>query len=102
MAGLGEHLGQGPPEAECAVADREDRGSHTAPCAITLQVGPGFGGLAVADRDQFLGAVREHAHDDEHAGFRRGQADPQVDAVGPDVDVVRGGQVVSLPISDAS
>ena len=60
-----------------------------------MQAGPGLGGLAVAvgHHDQLLGAVRAHALDDQHAGLRLRRADPQVDAVGPHVDVVRGRQV---------
>lgn len=71
------------------------RSTHAAPGSVAQQVGPGLGGLAVAvsHRDQFLGAVLPHAHDDQHAGLGLREADAQVDAVGPHVDVVGGGQV---------
>jgi hypothetical protein len=95
VASFGEHLCEGLPKAERAVADGEDGGAHPAPCGVSEQVGPGLGGLAVAvgHRDQLLGAVRAHSHDDQDAGLGLRQADTQVDAVGPDVDVVGSGQV---------
>jgi len=83
MPCLGEHLGQGLPEAEGAVADREDGGTHTAAGGIAQQVRTGLGRftVAVSHRDQLLGAVRAHAHHDQDAGLRLRQADAQMGAV---------------------
>jgi len=66
MAGLREHFGQGPPEAQGAVADREDRSTHAPACAVPQQVGPGVGGLAIAvcHGAQLFGSVC--AHTDGH------------------------------------
>ncbi|BDT91468.1 hypothetical protein IFM12275_14440 [Nocardia sputorum] len=69
LAGGGEHLTQRFPESECAVADGQNRGGHAAAAAVPQQIGPGFGGLAVAvgDRDEFLAAVRAHADHHQQA-----------------------------------
>ena len=92
----GEDLTQTVPEAECAVADGQDRGAHAAALAVAQQVRPGLGGLAVAFRegDEFLTAVDSDAEHDQQAEFRLVQADVQVHAVGPQVDVVDAGQVL--------
>jgi hypothetical protein len=75
--------------------------------AFAQQVGPGDGGLAVVivHGDQLFRAVRADAHQHQHARLRLPQACAQVDDVGPDVDVVAGGQialaerlVVGLPL----
>ncbi|AEM86951.1 hypothetical protein Strvi_7610 [Streptomyces violaceusniger Tu 4113] len=95
MTGFGKHLAQRVPEAERPIADGLDRGAHTAPLAVPQQIGPGCGRFAVAigHRDQFLGAVRPYAHEHQDRGLGLVEADPQVDAVRPDIDVVGGGQV---------
>lgn len=107
MAGVGKHLVQRVPEAERAVADGQDRGPHATAGAVPQQARPRLGRLAVAvrHRDQFLRAVRAHTCQHQDRGLRLLQAYPQVDAVRPDIDVVRGGQdtvmergVVGLPL----
>lgn len=84
LTGFGEHLGQGLPEGQGAVADRQDRGAHAPSGAVAHQIGPRFGGLAVAvlERDQFLGAVGADPDEHQDAGFGLLQADVEVDAVG--------------------
>jgi hypothetical protein len=107
VTGGGEDLVQRVPEAECAVADGQHRGAHAAANAVAEQAGPRLGRFAVAvgHRDQFLRAIRPHAHQHQHRGLRLFQADAQVHAVGPDVDVVGArqvaileGGVISLPL----
>ena len=48
LARGGEDLAQRAPEFQGAVADGEHRGAHAAAGAVTQQVGPGLGRLAVA------------------------------------------------------
>jgi len=95
LAGRGEHLAQRAPEPECAVADREHRGPHPAPGAVTQQVRPGLGGLpvAIAQGDQLLTPVRAHPDQHEQAQFVLFKADVDVDAVRPQVDEVHSGQI---------
>lgn len=90
MSGGGEDLGQGLPEAESSVADRQDGGAHPPTGAVAQQVRPGLARLAVAvlERGQFLVAIRAHADEDEYAGFGFLQADIEVDAGGPHIHVV--------------
>lgn len=107
LAGSGEDLGQGLPEAQSSVADCEDRGAHATASTVAQQVGPRLARLAVAvlERDQFLGAVGADPDEHQDAGFGLLQADVEVDAVGPHVHVVDFRQiavherrVVGLPL----
>lgn len=98
LAGGGEDLAQGLPEAKRAVADREHRGPHAAARAVTQEGGPGFGrsAVAVSHGHQLFGAVGADADHDQNGGLGLFQADPQVDAVDPDVHVVGAGQIAVL------
>lgn len=88
--GLGEHLTQCLPEPEGAVADREDRGPHAAAFARAEQVGPRLRALAeaVGERDQLLGPVGADPDDHQQAHLVLLEADLEVDAVDPAIDVV--------------
>jgi hypothetical protein len=59
LAGGGEHLPQGGPQPQPAIADRHHRRAHAATAQIPQQLGPRLGRLAlsVGHRDQLLGAV---------------------------------------------
>ncbi len=91
----GEHLGQPGPEAQRPVADGQGRGAHAAAGAVAQQVSPGLGRFAVAigQGDELLAAVGTHADEHQQAQFRLVEADGDVDAVGPHVDVVHTGQI---------
>src|SRR6185295_2572241 len=60
LAGLREHLAQRAPESERPVPGGQHRGAHAAAAAITQQIGPRLGGLAVTvgERYQLLATVR--------------------------------------------
>ncbi|GAA4930490.1 hypothetical protein GCM10023334_037540 [Nonomuraea thailandensis] len=92
---LWKHLGQRGPEAERAVPDGEHRSGHAAPGAIAQQVGPGFGRFAVAvgEGDEFLTAVGAHPDQHQQAESVLLQADVDVNAISPQIDIVDTGQV---------
>jgi hypothetical protein len=76
---FGEHLGQGLPEAQGPVADREDGGAHAPAGAVAHRVGPGLARLTVAvlERNQFLGAVGAHCHMVRSSASCCGSASPK-------------------------
>ena len=90
-----EHLPHRLPEPQGAVADGQHRGGHAASLAVAQQISPRFGRfpIAVGDRDEFLAAVSAHTEHDQQAQLLLVQADLEVDAVDPQVDVVGGGQI---------
>jgi hypothetical protein len=95
LSGLREHLPQRAPEPECAVAHGQDRGAHPAPGAVAEQVRPGLGGLPVpvGERDEFLAAISADTDYDQQAQLVLFQANVDVDAVDPQVDVVHTRQI---------
>ena len=94
VAGLGPHVAHRGPEPERPVTDREDRRAHAASFQVAQQIRPALLRLAiaVADRDQLLGAIEAHAHHDQHTEPVLGEADVEVDAIDPDVDEVAIGE----------
>ncbi len=87
---LRPHLPHRGPEAERAVTDREDGGAHPAALEIPEHRAPALGALPVAvlQGDHFLRPVRPHPDQHERAQPLVLHADREVDAVGPEVDVV--------------
>ena len=89
-AGLRPHVADSGPEPERTVAHGDDRGVH----APTLQVAqhglPALRALAVTvlDRNQFLGSVRPDADHDQRAEAIVVEADVEVHAIDPDVNIV--------------
>jgi hypothetical protein len=83
FSGLGEHVADGGPKSERAVAHREHRGAHAAPFALPQQIGPRRLRLpvAVGDRHQLLGAVGPHPDDDQAAQAFLVEPHVKVDAV---------------------
>jgi hypothetical protein len=98
FTGRGEHFAHRFPEPERAVTDREHRCGHAAAAAVAQQIGPRFGGFAVAvgDRDEFLAAISTHPDHHQQAQFGLIQPNLEVDTVDPQVDVVSAGQI-ALP-----
>ena len=90
FAGLGEDEPERLPEPERPVADGHHRGFHAAVTQVTQQRLPGIGGLPVAlsDGDELLVAVLAHSDDDKSAQAGLLEANVEVHAVDPDVDVV--------------
>ena len=86
---LGEDVAQGGPEAQGAVAGGQGRRHQAALTQVAQQLLPALGRLAVAVREghQLLGPVRAHAHDDQAAQAVLLEADTEVDAIHPPVDV---------------
>jgi hypothetical protein len=97
FAGLGEHLPKRPPQPQRPVADHDHRRPHATPAKVAQQLGPRIAGLALAvgDRHQLLGAVGAYPHDHQAAQPTLVQADVEVDAIRPAVDVVPVGQAAS-------
>jgi len=95
LLGPGEDLAQRAPESQRPVAGREYRGAHPASGAVAQQVSPRLGGLPVpvSQRDQLFAPVGAHADHHQQAQLVLLQPDVHVDAVRPQVDVVRPGQV---------
>jgi hypothetical protein len=95
--GLGEDLTQRCPQPKRPVADRDHWGAHPAPAQVAQHLSPGVSGLpvAVGHRDQLLGAVQAGTHDHQAAQPLLGQANVEVHAVRPDVDVVAVNQAAS-------
>jgi len=95
LPGGREDLAQRTPEPQRPVSDREHRGAHPASRGVTQQIRPGLDRLAVAigQRDELLAAVGPHAEEHQQAQLVLLEADVDVDAVGPQVDVVHPGQV---------
>ena len=100
LPGLGEHLPQRAPEPERAVTDGQHRGAHAAAFAVTQQVGPRAGRLAVAigQGDELLHTVDPYPDHDEQAQLLFVQAHVEVDSVGPQVNIVHTGQI---PVGEA-
>ena len=67
----GEHLPQRAPEPERAIAHRQDRRTHPTPGAVTQQIRPRLGRLAVAvgERDELLPSVGADTDHDQQAEF---------------------------------
>ena len=100
VAGGGQDLVEGLPEAEGAVADRDlGRDGEAAPLHVDQQLPPALGAFPHADLkpDQFLPAFRRGSDEDQHALGLLLHPGLQVDPVGPDVDVAPGRQVPLLP-----
>ncbi len=100
LPGLREHLAQRTPEPERAIPDREDRGAHPTPGAVTHQVRPGLDRLPVAggQRNELLAAIGSDTDHDQQAQFVLFEAD--VDVVG--VDPGRGAGVSTGPFPRAA
>jgi hypothetical protein len=92
--GSGGYLAQRAPEPERAVADREHGGAHPAAGGVAQQIRPGLGRLAVAvgQGDELLAPIGAHADEHQQAQLVLLEADVDVDAVGPQVDVVHARQ----------
>jgi hypothetical protein len=54
--------------------------------------------LPVEDADHLLGPVGKGSHDHQHAGPVVGEAHVEVDAVGPEVDVVPAAEIARVPL----
>ena len=95
---VGEHLAHRLPEPECTVTNGQHRGGHPTATTRPQQIGPGLGRLpiAVGQRDELLVAVGTHADHHQQAEFLLLEADLEVDAVDPQVDVV-GARQIALP-----
>ena len=98
LARLGPDVAQRLPEAECPVAHGQDRSAHPTVLEAAEHVGPALRALPVAvlDRDQLLRPVRPHADHHQRAQAVLFQADAEVHAIGPDVDVVAVGEIARL------
>src|SRR6476659_179002 len=85
LAGLREHLAQRAPESERPVPGGQHRGAHAAAAAITQQIGPRLGGLAVTvgERYQLLATVGAHPDHHQQAQLLVVQAHVDMDAVSP-------------------
>ena len=94
-AGLREDLAQRAPESERSVPGREHRGAHAPPGAVAQQVRPRLRRLAVAisKGDQLLAPISAHADHHQQAQLVLFEADVHMDPVGPQIDIVHGGQV---------
>jgi hypothetical protein len=100
MAGRGEHLLEGLPEAERPVADGEfGRDGEPAGLQVDKELPPALGALARADleADEFLLALRRGADHSQHAFGGRLHACLEVDPIRPDVDVAAGRQITATP-----
>ena len=95
LAGLREHLAQRAPESERPVPGGQHRGAHAATAAITQQIGPRLGGLAVTvgERYQLLAAVGAHPDHHQQAQLLVVEAHVDMDAVSPQVHEVHTRQV---------
>jgi hypothetical protein len=90
VQGLGEDLSEGSPEPESAVADGKHRGAHTPPAQVPKKRSPRLGRLAVAvgDGDELLRAVKADTGYNKNTEPLLFEANLEVDAVRPSVDVV--------------
>ncbi len=91
VAGFGEHVPDGTPEAQCPVPDRELRRPHSALVEVAQKARPTLGGLpvAVGDGHQFLRPI--HPDADHHQRTQppvRSEPHAGVDAVHPHIHVV--------------
>ena len=100
MARAGPDLVERLPEAERAVANR-DLGGDGQPASLNLdeQLAPTLGALADAhlEADEFLPTLGRGADQHQHALGMILHPGLQVDAVGPDVDVMPGREIARLP-----
>lgn len=78
VAGRGEHLGQGLPQAHHAVVDHQFWVAHAASAAVAQQLGPRLSRLAqpLRDGDQLLGSVDAHPEQDQDARVRPARGGP--------------------------
>lgn len=97
LTGRGEHFAHGFPQAQCSVADGQHGGGHPAAFAVAQQISPRLGRfpVAVGDRHQFLAAISTHADHHQQAQLGLLEADLEVDAVDPQVDVVGPGHIAA-------
>jgi hypothetical protein len=95
LPGGREHLPQAAPEPERAVPDRENRCAHPASRAVTQQIRPRLDRLpiAISQGDELFAAVGAHPDQHQQAQLVLFEADVDVDAVGPEVDVVHARQI---------
>ena len=90
LAGVGEHLAHRLPEPQGPIPDRQHRGSHPAAAATAQQIGPRLGRLPVpvGEGDELLAAIGADPDHHQQAQLLLLQANLEVDAVDPQVDVV--------------
>jgi hypothetical protein len=95
FTGSREHFPDGFPEPEGAVTDGQHRGGHAAAAAIPQKVSPRLGRLPVpvGEGNQLFAAIGTHPEHHQQAQFLLLQADLEVDAVDPQVDVVGTGEI---------
>ena len=95
LTGVGEHLAQGFPDPQRAVADREHRRGHPAAAATPQQISPRLGGfpIAVGQRDQLFAAIRANPDHHQQAEFLLLEAHLQMDAVDPQVHEIGAREV---------
>ena len=93
-------LPQRRPKPQPAIADGHRRGRGQPPGfeALEERLPRQFAlALAVLDGDPLFAAVSGGPNDDQHAGPIGGQADVEIDAVSPDIDLVLVGQIPLVP-----
>ena len=98
LAGRREHLAHRLPEPQRAVTDGQHRRGHAAAAARPQQISPRLGRLPVpvGQGDEFLAAIGAHPDHHQQAQLLLLEADLEVDAVDPQVDVV-GARQIPLP-----
>src|SRR5215211_5123960 len=84
MAGFGEYLADGAPEAKRSVSDGQLRCSHPAPFEVSQELCPRLCRLSVTVLEDHKQAAQPIALPEPHAG---------VDAIHPDVDVVSAREI---------
>ena len=91
LARLGPHRADGRPEAQRAVADRDEGRPKSPPLEVAQHAAPTVGALPIAilDRDQLFRAVRPHANHHQRAEPILLEAHPEMHAIDPHVHVVR-------------
>jgi len=78
------------PEAEVAIADGQNGGGHAPSFEVSEDSSPRFGGLplAIFQGDDLFPAIGQDADDHQTGQAVLLQANVEVDAVGPDVDIL--------------